>query len=105
MKWLHALLVTCGLSVLAIACDKPAVSATQFAIQSPPSVKKKPEAPAPEKKPDPPRYETRKDHDPDGIGKFYMGREIAQVMGHQAADWLDRPEREEEEAPKMLLKA
>src|SRR5437763_844186 len=31
------------------------------------------------------RYETRKVHDPDGIGKFYMGREIAQVMGHQAA--------------------
>src|SRR3954447_24774841 len=30
----------------------------------------------------------------DGIGKVYMGREIAQVMGHLAADWLDRPERE-----------
>ena len=52
-----------------------------------------------------PRYEFRKDHDPDGIGKFYMGREIAQVMGHQAADWLERPEREEEEAPSKLLKA
>jgi ubiquinone/menaquinone biosynthesis C-methylase UbiE len=39
----------------------------------------------------------------DGIGKTYMGREIAQVMGHEAADWLDRPEREEEEAPKMLV--
>ena len=23
------------------------------------------------------RYEIRKDHDPDGIGKFYLGREIA----------------------------
>jgi ubiquinone/menaquinone biosynthesis C-methylase UbiE len=41
----------------------------------------------------------------DGIGKFYFGREIAQVMGHQAADWLDRPEREAEEAPSLLLKA
>src|SRR5207253_691093 len=39
----------------------------------------------------------------DGIGKTYMGREIAQVMGHEAADWLDRPQREEEEAPKMLV--
>jgi ubiquinone/menaquinone biosynthesis C-methylase UbiE len=39
----------------------------------------------------------------DGIGKTYMGREIARVMGHQAADWLDRPEREVEEAPKMLV--
>ena len=35
--------------------------------------------------PEPQRYETRKEHDRDGIGKFYMGREIAQVMGHQAA--------------------
>src|SRR2546423_13819313 len=52
-----------------------------------------------------PHYEVRQEHDPDGIGKFYMGREIAQVMGHEAADWLDRPEREAEEAPSMMLKA
>src|SRR5437763_524330 len=51
------------------------------------------------------RYELRKDHDPDGIGKFYLGREIAYVMGHQAADWLERPERQEEERPDLLLKA
>lgn len=51
-----------------------------------------------------PRYEFRKDHDPDGIGKFYMGREIALVMGHQAAGWLERPEREQEEEPRKLLK-
>src|SRR5947207_2689940 len=52
-----------------------------------------------------PRYQTRAQHDPDGIGKFYMGREIAQVMGHQAADWLERPERQEEERPDLLLPA
>lgn len=52
-----------------------------------------------------PRYEERADHDPNGTGKFYMGREIALVMGHQAADWLDRPEREAEEAPSMLIQA
>src|ERR1041384_927189 len=52
-----------------------------------------------------PRYETRADHDPNGIGKFYLGREIAQVMGHQAADWLERPEREKEERPDLLLSA
>ncbi|QEL13565.1 class I SAM-dependent methyltransferase [Limnoglobus roseus] len=52
-----------------------------------------------------PRYETRADHDPDGIGKFYLNREIAHVMGHQAAGWLDRPEREKEEDPAKLLKA
>jgi precorrin-6B methylase 2 len=51
------------------------------------------------------RYETRQQHDPDGIGKFYQGREIAQVMGHQAADWLERPEREQEERPDLLLGA
>jgi SAM-dependent methyltransferase len=51
------------------------------------------------------RYETRAEHDPNGIGKFFMGREIAQVMGHQAADWLERPEREKEERPDLLLPA
>ena len=52
-----------------------------------------------------PLYETRKEHDPNGIGKFYMGREIAQVMGHEAAGWLERPEREKEEQPNKLLDA
>jgi len=56
----------------------------------------------PEKKPDAPRYETRRDHDPDGIGKFYMGREIAQVMGYAGIGWLERPEREKEEASSKL---
>jgi ubiquinone/menaquinone biosynthesis C-methylase UbiE len=50
-------------------------------------------------------YETRKDHDPNGIGKFYLGREIAHVMGHEAADWLERPEREKEEGTQQLIKA
>ena len=49
------------------------------------------------------RYEFHQDHDPDGIGKFYMGREIAYVMGHQAADWLERPEREQEEHTSQLI--
>ena len=50
-------------------------------------------------------YEFRQQHDPDGIGKFFLGREIAHVMGHQAADWLERPEREKEERPDLLLPA
>ncbi|GAA4407047.1 class I SAM-dependent methyltransferase [Nibrella viscosa] len=41
----------------------------------------------------------------DGIGKVYMGREIAQVMGHLGASWLERPEREQEERTDLLLKA
>lgn len=40
----------------------------------------------------------------DGIGKWYMGREIAHVMGHEGSDWLERPQREEEEQPTVLLK-
>jgi SAM-dependent methyltransferase len=50
-------------------------------------------------------YEYREPHDPNGIGKFYLGREIAHVMGHQAADWLERPERAAEEKPDLLLEA
>jgi ubiquinone/menaquinone biosynthesis C-methylase UbiE len=50
-------------------------------------------------------YTYREEHDPDGIGKFYQGREIAHVMGHQAADWLERPERLAEERPDLLLQA
>jgi ubiquinone/menaquinone biosynthesis C-methylase UbiE len=48
-------------------------------------------------------YEFRVNHDPDGIGKFYMGREIAHVMGHEGADWLERPERVQEENPEKLI--
>lgn len=39
----------------------------------------------------------------DGIGKFYLGREIAQVMGHLGAPWLDRVDREAEEKPSLLI--
>lgn len=39
----------------------------------------------------------------DGTGKVYLGREIAQVMGHFGADWLERPEREREERTDLLL--
>jgi ubiquinone/menaquinone biosynthesis C-methylase UbiE len=53
----------------------------------------------------PPRYEFRQQHDPNGIGKFYLGREIAHVMGHQVADWLERPEREDEEKPSVAIEA
>jgi putative membrane-bound dehydrogenase-like protein len=50
-----------------------------------------------------PRYTRRDDHDPNGIGKFYMGREIAQVMGYAGAEWLERPEREKEEASSKMI--
>jgi ubiquinone/menaquinone biosynthesis C-methylase UbiE len=41
----------------------------------------------------------------DGTGKVYMGREIAQVMGHQGADWLERPDRVTEEEPQKMVGA
>jgi ubiquinone/menaquinone biosynthesis C-methylase UbiE len=50
-----------------------------------------------------PRYEYRTEHDPNGTGKFYLGREIAHVMSHQGANWLERPEREKEEHTSKLL--
>ncbi len=50
------------------------------------------------------RYQFSPLHDPDGIGKFYLGREIAAVMGHQAASWLERPEREQQEHSEQLVR-
>ncbi|QCX02318.1 class I SAM-dependent methyltransferase [Aggregatimonas sangjinii] len=46
---------------------------------------------------------TYKKGDPNGIGKWYMGREIAHVMGFQGMGWLERPEREKEENTATLL--
>ena len=39
----------------------------------------------------------------DGIGKFYMDREISHVMGHLGASWLERPERERQERTDRLV--
>jgi precorrin-6B methylase 2 len=41
---------------------------------------------------------------PDGIGKFYFNREIAHVMGYEGAAWLERPTRQQEERPDLLVK-
>ena len=53
----------------------------------------------------PPRYQYREVPSRDGIGKLYMGREIAHVMGHQAADWLERAERNEEERTELTVES
>jgi SAM-dependent methyltransferase len=39
----------------------------------------------------------------EGIGKSYMGREIPHIMGHQGAEWLERPERVREEGTDKLI--
>jgi len=47
---------------------------------------------------------TFKRGDYNGIGKWYMGREIAYVMGFEGIGWLERSEREEEEDVSKLIK-
>jgi ubiquinone/menaquinone biosynthesis C-methylase UbiE len=49
-------------------------------------------------------YYTFKRGDYNGIGKWYMGREIAYVMGFQGIGWLERSEREKEENVSSLIK-
>ena len=41
----------------------------------------------------------------DGTGRIYMGREIARVMSHRGAAWLERDDRALEERPDLLLGA
>ena len=41
----------------------------------------------------------------DGTGRRYMGREIARVMSHRGAAWLERDDRALEERPDLLLGA
>jgi hypothetical protein len=39
----------------------------------------------------------------DGIGKVYLGREIAQTMGYEGAAWLERPSRTLQESPQKAI--
>jgi predicted methyltransferase len=77
-------------------------------IKSPPAIETplKAEAPPSESPPPPPvdAYSTGP-ASADGIGKFFHGREIAKVMGHPAMDWLERDDREREEAPSRAIAA
>jgi SAM-dependent methyltransferase len=50
-----------------------------------------------------PEYYSTTKPSSDGIGKVYMGREIAFVMGHLGAGWLERPTRELEEQPRKAI--
>jgi precorrin-6B methylase 2 len=50
-------------------------------------------------------YQERALHSRDGIGKFYLDREIAKVMGHQEMLWLERPSREIQEQPNKVVEA
>ena len=52
---------------------------------------------------DAPGYEFMPNRSQGGTGKFYMGREISFVMGHQGAGWLERPERIQQEMPDQVV--
>ena len=40
----------------------------------------------------------------DGTGKYYLGREIAQIMGSSGAGWLERDDREKEENTREAIR-
>ena len=50
-----------------------------------------------------PGYEFAPNRSQGGTGKFYMGREISLVMGHQGAQWLERPDRIQQERPDEVV--
>jgi len=50
-----------------------------------------------------PEHYSTKPASRDGIGKVYMGREISHVVGHQAIQWLERKDREQEEKPDAVV--
>lgn len=52
-----------------------------------------------------PAYRFLRHHDPQGTGKFYMGREIAQVTGPGGIPWFERADREQQEHSADLLAA
>ncbi len=92
--WLPGLAVC--LLALALACAQlPTETATTGGI---------PLVGAPAATPDTSGYELAPPRDPNGIGKYYMGRQIAHVMGHEGADWLERGDRGQEEGTGLLLK-
>jgi len=83
-----------------VGISRPLQLATVLLLVGIPFASQAPAAPAAA-----PPYEHRSDHDPDGTGKFYLDREIAQVMGYAGADWLERGERARQERPDLLLAA
>jgi ubiquinone/menaquinone biosynthesis C-methylase UbiE len=101
-------LIALAAAPLFVACDR--VGADDAAVPAPPQEQKQEQEQEPtndeaQKKPDDaetPWY-TYREPTRDGIGKIYMGREIAHVMGHLAAGWLERPEREQLEMPAKVI--
>ena len=100
--WLAAAVATAMMSLAAGQASRHLCSPTS---PVPPAVQRPARLAQSAGSPTQPLYETRQVHDPDGTGKFYMGREIAQVMGPGGIPWLDRPQRESEEHPEVVIDA
>ena len=88
-RWLAAPWVACAGLMVGTAALSQKTSAQDSPLQSNPT--------------QPNRYR-RTAPSADGIGKVYMGREIAGVMGWQGAAWLEREERQQEERGDLLLR-
>jgi len=98
MKRTTLLLLLCTMAGIAAYTLRPADKSTAQTVNAPATEPTAPPVPVA------PPYEFR-DASPDGIGKYYMGREISHVMGHPAIGWLERDEREREEAPSRAIAA
>ncbi|MCB2407530.1 class I SAM-dependent methyltransferase [Hymenobacter lucidus] len=81
---------------LSQGCTQPLTESTVAAVAD-----QRRQAPVP----DTTGYEVRAPADPNGINRYYLGRQIAHVMGHEGADWLERSGRQAEEGTDVLLKA
>ncbi|GAA3949329.1 class I SAM-dependent methyltransferase [Hymenobacter algoricola] len=83
-----------GLVLLTSACTQPPAESTAASLAE--QRRRMP--------PDTTGYESRPPADPNGISRYYLGRQIAHVMGHEGADWLERNGRQEEEGTDILLR-
>jgi ubiquinone/menaquinone biosynthesis C-methylase UbiE len=92
-----------GLCILIVSCTLTGASPAALADRLPvPDHSLTTALSAPKQQSETP-YTYRTRHNSDGIGKYYMGREIAQVMGHQGAGWLERISRSWEEQPQKVI--
>jgi ubiquinone/menaquinone biosynthesis C-methylase UbiE len=96
----YTVVVWTGLAALAVAsaCTQLPIessAANTMAFQATPLAARKPDSAG---------YERRPPRDPNGIGRYYQGRQIAHVMGHEGADWLERSDRNEDEGTDILLR-
>ncbi len=95
LQWVLVMVCAIGIAIASVAGVAFAATPSSTTSQTPS------QAPVYE----PQLYHQRTNHDPDGIGKVYLGREIAKTMGHQGAGWLERPSRSFEEQPMQLIAA